>query len=208
MIIETIVVGPLEVNCYVIGCEETGEGVVIDPGADTDRIVPVYSGHGLRIIHVLNTHGHFDHVGGNRKILETTGADLLIHEADVPFLSRAVATAAAYGLKSEDSPLPDRYLLDGMVIPVGNYELKVLHTPGHTPGGCCFNVNGIVITGDTLFEDSIGRTDFPGGSLEMLMKSIHGKLMNLPDDTVVYPGHGRATTIGRERLHNPYLRGR
>jgi hydroxyacylglutathione hydrolase len=205
MILETVVVGPLEVNCYVLGCEKTGKGVVIDPGADPDRIIPAFSGHGLKIIHVLNTHGHFDHVGGNRKILEATGADLLIHEADVPLLSRASASAAVYGLRTENSPLPDRYLVDGMVIPVGTYEIKILHTPGHTPGGCCLLVDGIVITGDTLFADSVGRTDFPGGSMEALMKSIGDKLLSLPEDTVVYPGHGPSTTIGRETVHNPYL---
>jgi hydroxyacylglutathione hydrolase len=205
MILDSVVVGPLEVNCYIIGCEETMEGVVIDPGANVDRVLAAISKHGLKIIHVLNTHGHFDHVGGNRPIMEAAGADLLIHEADVPFLSHAFETASAFGLKSENSPLPDKCLHDGMKLLVGNLELKVLHTPGHTPGGCCFLVNGIVISGDTLFADSIGRTDFPGGSLETLLKSIHEKLMSLPDETVVYPGHGPATTIGRERVFNPYL---
>jgi glyoxylase-like metal-dependent hydrolase (beta-lactamase superfamily II) len=205
MILETVIVGPLEVNCYILGCEKTGEAVVIDPGADADRIIPVFSRHGLKIIHVLNTHGHFDHVGGNRTILEATGADLLIHEADIPLLSRASESAAVYGLRTENSPLPDRYLVDGMIFPVGTYEIKVLHTPGHTPGGCCLHVDGIVITGDTLFADSVGRTDFPGGSTETLMKSIHDKLLKLPDETVVYPGHGPSTSIGREKRHNPYL---
>ena len=208
MIFETVVVGPLEVNCYILGCEETGQGVVIDPGADPHKILPAITGHGLKIVHVLNTHGHFDHVGGNRAVMEATGADLLIHEADVPYLSHAVKTAASYGLQSENSPLPGGYLLDGMVIPVGSYELKVLHTPGHTPGGCCLYGSGIVITGDTLFAESIGRTDFPGGSHETLIKSIRDKLLNLPDDIIVYPGHGPSSTIGRERMHNPYLANR
>lgn len=208
MIFETVIVGQLAVNCYILGCEKTGKGIVIDPGADADRIIPVLSKHGLKIVHVVNTHGHFDHVGGNRKILRVTGADLLLHEADVPLLSRAVATAAAFGLSAENSPHPDGHLLDGMTIPFGDYELKVLHTPGHTPGGCCLYREGMVITGDTLFADSVGRTDFPGGSLEALMKSIHDKLLTLPDDTVVYPGHGPTSTIGWERIRNPYLRGR
>jgi hydroxyacylglutathione hydrolase len=205
MIFETVVVGPLQVNCYIIGCEDTLEGVVIDPGDDADRISRAISRHGLKIIHVLNTHGHFDHIGANRAILAATGADFMIHEADVPMLGRGDATAALYGLSSENSPLPDRCFPDGATIPVGKLELKVLHTPGHTPGGCCFLVDGILISGDTLFADSVGRTDFPGGSSETLIKSIRGKLMVLADDIVVYPGHGPATTIGRERVHNPYL---
>ena len=208
MIFETVVVGPLQVNCYLLGCEETGEGVVIDPGADADRIISLLTRLGLKIVHVINTHGHFDHVGGNRKLLEISGADLLMHEADVPLLSLAGATAAAYGLEAEDSPRPDSYLRDGMNIAFGNYELTVLHTPGHTPGGCCLYGEGVVITGDTLFADSVGRTDLPGGSHTALVESIHRKLLTLPDDTVAYPGHGPATTIGRERLKNPYLQKR
>jgi hydroxyacylglutathione hydrolase len=208
MIFETVVVGPLQVNCYLLGCEETGEGVVIDPGADADRIIPLFSRHGLKIVHVINTHGHFDHVGANGKLVEITGADLLLHEADVPLLALAAKTAAVYGLKAEESPRPDVYLKDGMKIAFGKYELTVLHTPGHTPGGCCLYSEGMVITGDTLFADSVGRTDLPGGSHATLVASIHRKLLTLPDDTVAYPGHGPATSIGRERLHNPYLQNR
>lgn len=207
MIFDSVVVGPLGVNCYIIGCENTKEGVVIDPGDDAERIITAFSGRGLKIAHVLNTHGHFDHIGANRAIMEATGADLLIHEADVPFLTLADRAAAAFGVKGENSPPPDGFLRDGMTIAVGELELKVIHTPGHTSGGCCFYGNGIVVTGDTLFADSIGRTDLPGGSLEALLDSIHGKLLGLPDDTVVYPGHGPSTTIGREKARNPYLRG-
>jgi hydroxyacylglutathione hydrolase len=205
MIFESVVVGPLGVNCYVMGCEKTREGVIIDPGGDAGMIIGLYSRLGLKIVHVLNTHGHFDHIGANRAVLEATGADLLIHEADVPLLGKGNATAALFGLRTENSPLPDGDLSDGMTIPVGNLEIRVIHTPGHTPGGCCFLVDGILISGDTLFADSVGRTDFPGGSSDSLMKSIRDKLMVLEDDTVVYPGHGPSTTIGRERAHNPYL---
>lgn len=206
MIFETVVVGPLQVNCYIIGCEETLQGVVIDPGGDAGRIAAAYSGLGLKIIHVLNTHGHFDHIGANRAIMQATGADLMIHEADVPLLHMAGTTAALYGLRSENSPPPESFLPDCGTIAVGKLELKVLHTPGHTPGGCCFLVNGILISGDTLFADSVGRTDLPGGSSDTLLESIHEKLMVLGDEVVVYPGHGPATTIGRERRRNPYLR--
>ncbi len=206
MIFDTVVVGPLQVNCYIIGCEDTLQGFVIDPGNDAEMIIGAFSRLGLKIIHVLNTHGHFDHIGANRAVLEATGADFMIHEADVPLLRMGDATAALYGLRSENSPLPDRCLSDGETIAAGKLELKVLHTPGHTPGGCCFLVNGILVSGDTLFADSIGRTDLPGGSSDTLVKSIHEKLMVLADDIVVYPGHGPATTIGRERRRNPYLR--
>ncbi len=206
MILESVVVGPLQVNCYIVGCEETGEGVVIDPGEDAERIIAAYSRRGLKIVHVLNTHGHFDHVGANRAILEATGGDLLIHEADIFLLSQADMMAAIYGLRGENSPPPDGMLHDGMIIPVGNLRLEVLHTPGHSPGGCCFHIDGTVISGDTLFAGGIGRPDLPGGCHDTLVKSIEVKLMTLPDDTVVYPGHGPSTTIGRERTHNPYLR--
>ena len=207
MFFETVVVGPLGVNCFVLGCEETKEGIVVDPGADADRVLAVVKRLGLTIGQVINTHGHFDHVGGNRRLIEATGAKLLIHEADAYFLSRAVDVAAAYGLATENSPAPDGFLQDGMVITFGTHQLKVLHTPGHTPGGCCLYLEseGKVITGDTLFADGVGRTDFPGSSHQALIDSIRDQLMTLPDETRAYPGHGPSTTIGHERLHNPYI---
>jgi glyoxylase-like metal-dependent hydrolase (beta-lactamase superfamily II) len=207
MIFETVVVGPLGVNCYILGCPETKEGIVVDPGAEPERIMAAVNRLGLRITRVVNTHGHFDHVGGNRRLLEATGAKLLIHEADAPFLSRAAASAATYGLSTDDSPPPDQHLSDGEELAFGTIRLKVLHTPGHTPGGCCLYLEqaGMVITGDTLFADSVGRTDFPGSSHEALVAGIRAKLFPLPEETVVHPGHGPATTIGREKRHNPYL---
>lgn len=207
MIFETVVVGPLEVNCFILGCEDTGEGVVIDPGADGERILAAVDRLGLKISHVINTHGHFDHVGGNRAVLAATGAQLLIHGGDVHFLARAADVAAMYNLVTENSPRPDRLLEDGMTVTFGTHSLKVLHTPGHTPGGCCLYLakEGIVITGDTLFADGVGRTDFPGSSHQALIESIRDQLLTLPDETRAYPGHGPATTIGHERLHNPYI---
>ncbi|NMC73861.1 MAG: MBL fold metallo-hydrolase [Geobacteraceae bacterium] len=205
MIIESVVVGPLLVNCYVLGCESSREGVVLDPGHDVERILSVVSRHGLKVVSVINTHGHFDHTGGNKKIVNETGAGLLIHELDAPMLTRAVDTAAMFGLTAENSPPPTRFLTESEFIPFGKFRLQVLHTPGHTPGGCSLFIDGMVFTGDTLFSDSVGRTDFPGGSSVALGKSIREKLLVLPDDTLVYPGHGPSTTIGRERRHNPYL---
>jgi hydroxyacylglutathione hydrolase len=207
MIFETVVVGPLGVNCFILGCEETGEGVVIDPGGEAERVLAAVTRLGLTIRYVINTHGHFDHVGGNRAVLDATGAQLLIHEGDVHFLSRAADVATMYGLVTENSPRPDRLLEDGMAITFGRQTIRVLHTPGHTPGGCCLYLaeQGVVITGDTLFADGVGRTDFPGSSHQSLMESIRDQLLTLPDETKAYPGHGPATTIGHERLYNPYI---
>jgi len=208
MIFETVVVGPLMVNCYILGSEHTGAGIVIDPGDDSDRILAAVSRLGLKILNVVNTHGHFDHTGGNERIMTATGAGLLIHELDAPMLSRAVDTSARFGLQAENSPPPTGFLTDGALVSFGELELKVLHTPGHTLGGCSLFMEGMVFTGDTLFENAVGRTDFPGGSSSALGKSIRERLLVLPDATRVYPGHGPATTIGRERTHNPYLTGR
>jgi len=209
MIFDIVVVGPLGVNCFILGCGETREGVVVDPGADAGRILDRVRALGLTIRTVINTHGHFDHVGGNRSVLEATGARLMIHRDDVPFLSRAADVAANYGLSTENSPPPDELLDDGMTVTFGNCSLKVLHTPGHTPGGCCLLLEGEgkVLTGDTLFAESVGRTDFPGSSHEALITSIRTKLLPLPDETQVFPGHGEASTIGREKRYNPYLNG-
>jgi glyoxylase-like metal-dependent hydrolase (beta-lactamase superfamily II) len=207
MIFETLVVGPLGVNCLILGCAETGEGVVVDPGGDPDGIIAAIARLGLRIPRVINTHGHFDHVGGNRKVLEHTGAELMVHEGDVPYLSRAADVAVKYGVTTENSPQPDRYLEDGMILSFGNHRMEVLHTPGHTPGGCCLYIadEALILTGDTLFADGVGRTDFPGGSHKALIESIRTRLLTLPDATRVYPGHGPSSTIGHERRYNPYI---
>lgn len=207
MIFKSLVVGPLGVNCFILGCETTGEGIIIDAGDDASRIIDTAEGLGLTISQVVNTHGHFDHVGANRAILDHFKAQLLIHEADSPMLARAADVARAYGLQGENSPQPEKFLTDGMEIVFGTCRMTVLHTPGHTPGGCCLYLaeEKTVITGDTLFADSIGRTDLPGGSHEQLLESIRTKLFTLPDDVTVYPGHGPETTIGHEKRHNPYF---
>ncbi len=208
MILETIVVGALGVNCFVLGDPETKDGVVVDPGADVANILAVVQRHGLTVRYVLNTHGHFDHVGGNRQLLEQTSACLMIHAADVSYLDKVSHVAEMYGLQAENSPVPDQYLTDGQRITFGNRIIEVLHTPGHTPGGCCLYLpsEGTVITGDTLFADSVGRTDLPGGSHETLVQAIREKLLPLPEGTIVLPGHGPTTTVGREKRGNPYLR--
>ena len=207
MIFEVLVVGPLAVNCYILGCEETREGVVVDAGGDAGRIIAAAERHNLKIGQVITTHGHFDHVGANLAVMEHFGARLLVHAADAPLLERAADAARIYGLRGENSPRPDMFLAEGMEITFGTCRMEVLHTPGHTQGGCCLYLAAEkkVITGDTLFADSIGRTDLPGGSHEQLLESIRTKLLTLPDDVEAYPGHGPETTIGHEKHHNPYF---
>jgi glyoxylase-like metal-dependent hydrolase (beta-lactamase superfamily II) len=207
MIFESLAVGPLEVNCYIVACEQSREGIVVDPGGDVALITALVERHGLKIGTIINTHGHFDHIGGNRQAREAFGARLLIHEADSAMLGRSAEVARKYGLQGENSPEADGWLTDGMKIPFGLCSLTVLHTPGHTQGGCClyFEDEGKVITGDTLFADSIGRTDLPGGSHEQLLASIRSKLFVLPDEVIAYPGHGPQTMIGHEKKYNPYF---
>jgi hydroxyacylglutathione hydrolase len=207
MIFETVEVGPLGVNCFILGCEDTREGVVIDPGGDVGRIAEIVQRHGLKIRYIINTHGHFDHVGGNLQAVKAFGAPLLIHENDAVMLGRTAEVARMYGMQGENSPAPDSFLAEGMEIIFGTQRMKVLHTPGHTQGGCCLYLEAEkkVITGDTLFADSIGRTDLPGGSHEQLLASIKTKLFTLPDEVTAYPGHGPKTTIGHEKHNNPYF---
>lgn len=207
MIFETVAVGPLSVNCFVLGCPQTKEGVVVDPGGDVELIREVVARHGLKVTAVVNTHGHFDHVGGNRQAVAAFDARLLIHEADAPMLGRVAEVAGMYGMQGENSPGADAYLADGAELTFGTCRLQVLHTPGHTQGGCCLYsaAERFVITGDTLFADSIGRTDLPGGSHAQLLASIRTKLFVLPDEVVAWPGHGPETTIGHEKQFNPYF---
>ena len=206
MIIKKLEVGPIMANCFILGCEDTREAVVIDPGDDPDRILMTLAKEKLTVKYLIDTHGHFDHVGANRRMKEVTGAELAIHPDDVPMLAQLARSAASFGLSAENSPEPDLLLNEGDSVSFGNISLKVIHTPGHSRGGICLYTPGHLFAGDTLFAGSIGRTDLPGGDYDTLIASIKQKLLNLPDDTRVYTGHGPETTIANEKRMNPFLR--
>ena len=205
MILIRLIVGPLQVNCFILADEKTRDAVVIDPGDDAADILKIIKDKDLRVKYIVNTHGHFDHIGANEAIKEATGAQLLIHEGDAPVLASAGRHSRAFGMDPVSSPPADRYVRHGDVITAGEISRRVLHTPGHSPGGICLLEEGMVFTGDALFAGSIGRTDLPGGDLMTLLDSIRTNLMNLPDDTRVFSGHGPASTIGDERRENPFL---
>jgi len=190
--LKKLVVGTYQANCYILGCKETKEGVVIDPGDEVLRIVKEISGNALKILYILITHGHIDHIGGAGELKQITKAPLFIHKLDAP------------GLHFR----PDGYLYDGQELNFGTYRISVIHTPGHSPGGVSFHLPGAIFTGDTLFAGSIGRTDFPGGDHNKLIDGVVTKIFPLGDDVRVYPGHGPATTVGRERLTNPFFSSR
>jgi len=209
MIIKMFTFGMYLTNCYVAGCEETKEAIVIDPGFDRDReaeeVLRFIEQNGLHVKYIINTHGHADHTAGNGIIKKATGAPILIHEDDAIMLGPIAKTfSRAFGLRVT-SPTADRTLRDGDVIHVGRIKLVVLHTPGHSKGGISLLGENFVFVGDTLFAGSIGRYDFPGASFEEIMQSIKTKLTTLPDHFKVYPGHGPPTTIGEEKKYNPFL---
>lgn len=208
MIIEILPVGLLQTNCYVVACDETREAVIIDPGGHPERILGAVQKHRLTVRYVLNTHGHFDHTEANGAIVEATAALLAAHPLERPLLAMA-GGASFFGLPGNAGPAPSRDLIPGEELVVGNLRFQVLHTPGHSPGHVCFyeRDQGVIFDGDVLFCQGIGRADLPGGNPQQLIRSIREVLYPLPDETVVYPGHGPATTIGKERRHNPFVRG-
>jgi len=196
-------VTPLYMNCYVL--RDGGEALVIDPGEATAEVKRSVAGFTVKTI--VNTHCHFDHCGGNAEMMALAGAELVCHEDDLPLLRMASQQGAMFGVPCPSSPDPSRFLSEGDTVTVGSVTLKVLHTPGHAPGHIVLVGDGFVFAGDVLFSGSVGRTDLPGGSHTELLESIRTKLLPLPDNTIVYSGHGPSTTIGEERRSNPFLVG-
>jgi glyoxylase-like metal-dependent hydrolase (beta-lactamase superfamily II) len=208
MIVESIVVGPLQVNCYVLGCEETGEGIVIDPGDSGSQIADLIRRLGLKIVAIPNTHAHFDHVLAVDEVRQATGAPFWLHAADEPVLARGRDMVRMWmGFDPGPMPQVDSHVEAGHPVHFGNQELEVRLAPGHSPGSVVYvhHASRRAFVGDVLFADSVGRFDFPGSDGPTLLRSIQDQLLSLPDDYTVYPGHGPATSIGRERRRNPYL---
>ncbi|MDA8101209.1 MAG: MBL fold metallo-hydrolase [Nitrospiraceae bacterium] len=200
-----IVVGPLQVNCYIVYDEKTRDAVVIDPGDDAPKILHAIKDKGLRVKYIVNTHAHFDHVGANKEIKDATGAEIILHEQDAALLGATKDQARMFGMAAPSSPKADRHVKHGDVLTAGSVKLTVLHTPGHSAGGISLAGEGVVFTGDALFAGSIGRTDLFGGDLMTLITAIREHLLRLPDDTIVLPGHGPDSTIGAEKAENPFL---
>jgi hydroxyacylglutathione hydrolase len=209
VILEMLTVGPFQENCYIVGDEATGEGALIDPGDEAARIALAVEQTNLEIGQIIVTHAHIDHVGAVAALVDEYACPVLMHAEAEPMLQQLPTQAMMMGLRFGKVPAVDRHVKDDEVLEVGGLRLESLYTPGHAPGHLAFYVEseGLVFAGDALFAGSVGRTDLPGGSMEVLMRSINERLLTLPDETRVLPGHGPETTIGEERAHNPFLRG-
>ena len=208
MILEMLTVGPFQENCYVIGDEETGEGALIDPGDEATRIALAVEQSGLDIGQIIITHAHIDHVGAVAALVDEYACPVLMHAEAEPMLGQLPTQAMMMGLRFGKVPAVDRHIDDQELLEVGGLGLRSLYTPGHAPGHLAFYLEseGLVFAGDALFAGSVGRTDLFGGDMGLLMRSINERLMTLPDETRVLPGHGPETTIGAERANNPFLR--
>ena len=201
-------VGALQVNCYIYWDEKTKDAFIIDAGEEPDLIEHIVRRDGLNVRYIINTHGHFDHVGANGRLKKTLNVPLAIHKDDLPLLASAEEDAMLFGVKGTKQPLPDILLKDGDTLKAGALTLEVIHTPGHTKGGICLysRSEGLLFTGDTLFAGSVGRTDFEGGSFEDIINSIKTRILPLDDSTSVFPGHGASTTLKKEKKFNQFIK--
>lgn len=197
-------VGPMEANCYILYNPDKKEGLIIDPGAEGSRLIKFIKQEKICINYIINTHGHPDHIGANRQIKEYTNAPILIHEYDAPMLTRSGSVLSLIFPLESSSPAADTFVKDGDLIECAGMKLKVLHTPGHTPGGISLLLDDAIFTGDTLFSGSVGRFDLPGGSEEVLLNSIK-KILSLDENLIIYPGHGPSTTVSEELRSNPFI---
>jgi hydroxyacylglutathione hydrolase len=208
MIHEVLAVGPLQCNCSILGDEASGEAIVIDPGDDIPRILALLAKHKLTVKQILITHAHIDHIAGAARLKQLTGAPVLYNQRDLPLVKMMDMQAGWLGIATPEVQPPDDTLDDGRIIAITGLAGNILYTPGHTQGSICIHLptHNLLLAGDTLFAGSVGRTDLPGGDGPTLIRSIHEKLLPLPDETVVIPGHGQRTTIGEERETNPFLK--
>jgi len=210
MRIKQMTVGMMGVCCYVLSCEETGEGLIIDPGGNENQILEACQSENISVKYIVNTHGHPDHVCGNKRLKDATNAQIVMHAEDAEFFGQKNVEQFFSQLGLPPSPPVDKRVTNGDVITFGRESLTVIHTPGHTPGGICLYSKPHLFTGDTLFAGGVGRTDFPGGSTQQLLHSITDRLLTLPPDTIVWPGHGyggERSTIEHEKKSNPFLMG-
>lgn len=204
--VESLCVGPLDVNCYIVGCPQHQSCAIVDPGDSGKMIMDAVASRGWTVTRILNTHGHVDHTGANRMLKQITGAPLAIHRLDGPMLTHPSMKDMAAYLGLALSPEADILLDDGEDVAICPCQsLKVIHTPGHSPGGACFYHEGFLIAGDTIFRMSVGRSDLPGGDHDTLIKSIRQRIFTLPDETIIYPGHGDPTTVEFEKGNNPFV---
>ena len=197
--------GPFVENCYMLVGPSGRRAALVDPGLDSEPLLDIMNEQNLELEWIINTHSHLDHTAGNRYFKERTGAKLIIHPGDREFLQKTAASAARFGIEAEDSPPPDAAFEEGSPFIFDGVEFEVIHTPGHSPGSICLRLGSRLLVGDTLFKGSIGRSDLPGGSHQVLVESIRNKLFSLPGETVCYPGHGPETTLADERRDNPFV---